>query len=363
MNHKKNLALLFGGRSTEHEISLLSAKNIYYSINKQKFDVKCIYITLEGKFFYLNNISEFPKTKEEIQNIQKKELYLRFDSTTPFFYIDNNQIYEINVDIFFPITHGIYGEDGSLQGVLKLLEIPFVGCDVLSSALCMDKEATKKILVANQIPVVPYKSFSSYEEIPYETIIQEFELPLFVKPARQGSSVGVYKAKTLEELKEKVQKSFEYDTKIIIEKAIQGRELECSVLGNEQLYISTIGEIRPNHEFYSYEAKYLDPNGAELLIPAPNLTEQEIKTIQGIVSRAYKALYCEGFARVDLFYTGKEIYINEINTLPGFTNISMYPKLWEYEGKNSESLIEEIINLSIKRFANYKKLKKAYDYN
>lgn len=234
---KKNLALLFGGRSTEHEISILSAKNIYNSLNKEKFEVKCIYIALEGKFFYLE-IQKFPTTKEEIHTLEKKELFVRFDSTSPFFYIDKNQIYDINVDVFFIITHGTYGEDGSLQGLLRLLEIPFVGCDVLSSALCMDKEATKKILTANQIPVVPYVSCSSYEQnISYKDIVEELGLPLFVKPARQGSSVGVYKVKTLEELKEKVQNAFEYDTKIIIEKAIQGRELECSVLGNEEIQV------------------------------------------------------------------------------------------------------------------------------
>lgn len=361
MNPKKNLALLFGGRSTEHEISILSAKNIYNSLNKKKFEVKCIYITLEGKFFYLE-IQKFPTTKEEIHTLEKKELFVRFDSTSPFFYIDKNQIYDINVDVFFIITHGTYGEDGSLQGLLRLLEIPFVGCDVLSSALCMDKEATKKILTANQIPVVPYVSYSSYEQnISYKDIVEELGLPLFVKPARQGSSVGVYKVKTLEELKEKVQNAFEYDTKIIIEKAIQGRELECSVLGNEEIQVSMPGEIKPKHEFYSYEAKYLDSNGAELLIPASDLTSDEIQKIKSLVSRTYRALYCEGLARVDFFYTKEVIYINEINTLPGFTNISMYPKLWEYEGKSQQELLEDLIELSIKKFSNYKNIKKAYE--
>ncbi|MFN3605235.1 MAG: D-alanine--D-alanine ligase family protein [Leptonema sp. (in: bacteria)] len=363
-NNKINLALLFGGRSTEHEISILSAKNIYQSIDKDKYTIKAFYISQEGKIFYIQNLDSFPNNKEDILKLNLKEIYIRMDSEYPFFFIEQNNVYNIKVDVFFAITHGTFGEDGSLQGLLKLLNIPFVGCDVLSSALCMDKEAMKQILIANQIPIVPFVSYkiSEKDKIPYKEIVERLGLPLFVKPARQGSSVGVYKVKTLEEFKEKVSKAFEYDTKIIIEKSIEGRELECSVLGNTEIKVTIPGEIRSNHEFYSYEAKYIDPKGAELYIPAPNLTSEKIEKIKNLAFSAYKALYCEGFARVDMFYTDKEIYINEINTLPGFTDISMFPKLWEYEGLSQTHLIEEIIQLSIERFNISKNIKKTYGY-
>lgn len=360
--NKKKIALIFGGKSTEHEISILSAKNIYNSIDRNLYEIVNIYINPNGKFFYLKEFNSFPEKKEEILKFNLKEIFFQVDSEFPFIYIEDNEIRKIKVDLFFLITHGSYGEDGSLQGMLKLFGIPFVGCDVLSSALCMDKEAMKQILIANQIPVTPYVSYTLSEKnnIPYLEIIEKFHLPLFVKPARQGSSVGVYKAKTLEELKKAIDNAFQYDTKILIEKAINGRELECSVIGNEEIKVSIPGEIKPNHEFYSYEAKYIDPEGAKLFIPAPNLKEEEIKKIKHIAFLAYKALYCEGFARVDMFYTGEEIYVNEINTLPGFTNISMFPKLWEYEGYTQTELLNEIINLSYEKFKQSKSLKLSY---
>lgn len=362
MEQKKIIGLIFGGPSTEHEISILSARNIYHAVDKKKFEVVSIYISKEGKFFYLEIGNNFPQTIKDIEKCSKHLLYLQIDKKSPFVYWENHHLKTISIDIFFPITHGTIGEDGSLQGLLKLIGIPFVGCDVLSSALCMDKEAMKQILIANQIPVTPFVSYLIYEkhQIPYEEIINKFHLPVFIKPARQGSSVGVFKAKTYDELKNFVHKSFEYDTKILIEKEIVGKEIECAVLGNEEPEVSIPGEIKPNHEFYSYEAKYLDPNGAGLFIPAQNLTNEEIEKIKHIAFLTYKALYCEGFARVDMFYSNGEIYVNEVNTLPGFTNISMYPKLWEYEGVSQTELITRIIHLAENKFYYLKNLKYSY---
>ncbi|MCS7205202.1 MAG: D-alanine--D-alanine ligase [Leptospiraceae bacterium] len=343
----KVVGLIFGGPSTEHEISILSAKNIY-EVLKEDYTVYPIYIDRKRNFFLLENFEHFPTNLKELESIHRRELYLSFKKPN-FFYWDSLQnLKTIEIDILFPITHGTLGEDGSLQGLMKFLDIPFVGCDVLSSALCMDKEAMKQILKSNHIPVVPFKSYTIYERenISLDAIINELGLPVFVKPARQGSSVGVRKASSVEEIQNAISYAFRFDTKILIEKAIHGREIECSVLGNFHVRVSIPGEVRPNHEFYSYEAKYLDPQGADLFIPAENLTKQEIQRIQEIALSTYKALYCEGFARVDMFYADGEIYVNEVNTLPGFTNISMYPKLWEYEGMSQKELLKTLIELT-----------------
>ncbi len=359
---KSNLALIFGGRSTEHEISILSAKNIYSALYRERYNIFSIYIDEEGVWYYLKDFKDFPNRKDQLKEISKEKLYVNFNQQNPFFYIKDHQFIYLNPDIVFPITHGTYGEDGSLQGFLKLLSLPFVGCDVLSSALCMDKEAMKQILIANQIPVVPFVSYQIYEKdtIPYDEIVKKFHFPLFVKPARQGSSVGVNKAKNFQELEESVEKAFQYDTKILIEKAIIGRELECSVLGNYEVSVSLPGEIQPIQEFYSYDAKYRDPHGANLYIPALNLTEKEVEKIKHIALLAYKALYAEGFARVDMFYENGNIYVSEVNTLPGFTNISMYPKLWEYEGISPVELIDKIVDLAISKFEFQKQIKYKY---
>lgn len=345
---KKNLALVFGGPSTEHEISIVSAKNIYTAIDKELYNIHPIYIAKDGSFLYLENIHDFPSKVEEIKNMNKHILFFRPFCEYPFVYFSGSELRKIKIDIFFPITHGTYGEDGSLQGLLKLSGIPFVGCDVLSSALCMDKEAMKQILIANQIPVTPFVSYLLHEidQIPVDEIISKFHLPLFVKPARQGSSVGVYKVKKKEEFMKAIESSFKYDTKILIEKEIKGMEIECAVIGNEEPQVTIPGEIEPHHEFYSYEAKYMDPEGAGLYIPARSLSKEEIDKIKHIAYLTYKALYCEGFARVDMFYNRNEIFVNEVNTLPGFTNISMFPKLWEYEGLSQKDLIHTIIQMA-----------------
>lgn len=352
------IGLLFGGPSAEHEISILSARNIFNVLSK-KYTVKAIYIDRGGKFYLLQDNYPFPSSVEELQSISKVELFFQV-SDTPLFYVDAGGVFrKVAIDIFFPITHGTVGEDGSLQGFLKLLRVPFVGCDVLSSALCMDKEAMKYILLSRNIPTAPFMSFSLYrkDEIDIDEIVYQLGLPLFVKPARQGSSVGVTKVFKKENIKAALENAFRYDTKILVESYIKGREIECSVLGNHEIQVSIPGEIQPTHDFYSYEAKYLDPQGAKILIPAPDLSAEEISKIKEVALKTYRALYCEGFARVDMFYTGKEIYVNEVNTLPGFTNISMYPKLWEYQGMSQEELLEKLLQLALEKYEEIKKLR------
>jgi D-alanine-D-alanine ligase len=261
------------------------------------------------------------------------------------------------IDVIIPVLHGPNGEDGTMQGLLELANIPFVGSGVLGSALCMDKDAAKRILRDAGIPIVPFLTarrgeFRKDPERMIEEMEKKFGYPFFVKPANLGSSVGVEKVKSRAEAKQKIERSLRYDSKILIEKAINARELECAVLGNADPKASIIGEIVPSSEFYSYESKYVDEYGAELKIPAPDLSSGLSQKIQNYSIAAFKALECAGLARVDFFLdkTSGEIYLNEVNTFPGFTPVSMYPKLWEATGLSYAKLLDALIELAIERF-------------
>lgn len=344
--NKVNIGILFGGRSVEHEISVLSSKNVYDAMNKDKYNIIMIGITKEGRWV-LN-----PETKDGVVKGKQTLALIPGSEGQQLIDISTNNPVE-KLDAVFPILHGPYGEDGTMQGLLKILNIPFVGPSILSSAVSMDKEAMKRLLNEQQIPCTKYKVLYKYTETPnptYEEISEEFGLPLFVKPASLGSSVGISKIESKDEFKEAVTEAFKYDLKLIVEPGIIGKEIECSVLGNEDPKASLPGEVRTNHSFYSYEAKYLDEHGAALDIPA-NLTQDIIKRIQETAVKAYKALYCEGLTRVDFFLTNNdELLINELNTIPGFTKISMYPKLWEVTGINYSDLIDRLIQLAIDRY-------------
>jgi D-alanine-D-alanine ligase len=310
---KIQVGLVFGGRSGEHEVSVRSAESIRKILDKTKYDVVDIFIDKEGKF-------EFELFK--------------------------------NVDVFFPIIHGTFGEDGTLQGLFELLDKAYVGAGVLGSAVGMDKDVMKRLLLQAKIPV------GSFVVWP---IKPDFPFPMFVKPANMGSSVGVTKVKNKTELKKAVEIALRYDTKVIIEKAIVGRELEVSVLGNDSPIASLPGEVKANHEFYDYEAKYLDEHGAVLEIPA-KLTKKKIEEIQKIAVDTFKILECKGMARVDLFLSKSgKIIINEINTLPGFTSISMYPKLWEATGVSYFDLLDKLINLAFGEKTRKDNLVRSYE--
>lgn len=321
---KIKVAILFGGRSAEHEISILSAKNVIIAINKIKYEVVEMFV---------------PKTGEI--NVQKLK----------------------NADVVFPILHGPYGEDGTVQGLLKLANIPFVGAGVLGSAVGMDKDVQKRLLRDAKIPTAKF-IICHAELISASKILKQVQddigkLPVFVKPANLGSSVGISKVQSYKDLIVAVKNAFKYDQKIIVEEAIVGKEVEISVLGNEDPIASVVGEIQTNkkHDFYSYEAKYLDENGATLVIPA-RITKIQENKIQRIAIKAYQALCCEGMARVDMFLTKiGTVYVNEINTIPGFTNISMYPKLWGASGLSQTKLIDKLIQLALDRFQKEQKLK------
>lgn len=340
MDKKIRVGIIFGGQSPEHEVSIQSAKNIVAALDKNKYETVLIYIGKNGQWF----LNDSPKALLEtsIKDETNKFLQKSFSIT------DTNS--SKNIDVIFPILHGPFGEDGTIQGLLKLMNLPFVGPSVLSSAVGMDKDVCKRLLQQAKIPIAKFMVFRAGKKIDFKKIKTKLGLPLFVKPANLGSSVGVSKVKSEQEFKTGVEEAFKYDNKILIEEFIKGREVECSVLGNEDPIASVPGEIIPTHEFYSYDAKYLDQNGAILKIPA-DLPIEIIKKVQRLAITTYKTLCAEGMSRVDMFLTDSgKVYVNEINTIPGFTKISMYPKLWEASGITYSQLLDKLINLAIDRF-------------
>jgi D-alanine-D-alanine ligase len=256
------------------------------------------------------------------------------------------------VDVVFPVLHGPFGEDGTVQGLLKLANVPFVGASVLGSAIGMDKDVMKRLLRDANIPIGRFQTYDrrTARQIKFANIKKALGLPLFVKPANLGSSVGISKVNNRQELIAAVKKALRFDNKILIEEFIQGREIECSVLGNDDPIVSLPGEIVTGHDFYSYDAKYIDDQGAHLEIPA-KLPKAIVKNVQEIAIETYKALCCEGMARVDFFLKANgKVLVNEINTIPGFTQISMYPKMWEASGIPYTKLIDRLIQLALRRF-------------
>jgi len=364
MNKKKiNIGILFGGKSAEHEVSLQSAKNVFDAIDKEKYNPILIGIDKSGKWL-LNNESEFllnaddPKLIKLNQSSDSVALVPQSAGEISNF---SNTNQGLKIDAVFPILHGPFGEDGTVQGLLKLANLPFVGASVLGSAVGMDKDVMKRLLRDAGIPIGKFIVLKSHEAIPdFQKIKNEIGVPFFVKPANMGSSVGVNKIHDESEYKNGLLKAFDFDTKIILEEFIKGREVECSVLGNENPIASIPGEVISNHEFYSYDAKYIDEHGAVLDIPA-KISLQTAKRIQELAIKTFQALSCEGLGRVDFFLKDDgEIIVNEINTIPGFTKISMYPKLWEASGISYTDLIDKLIQLAINRFTKEQKLKTSY---
>jgi D-alanine-D-alanine ligase len=359
---KIRVGILFGGRSAEHEVSLQSARNIVDAIDKNKYDIVLIGIDKNGGW-HLDEGSRFllQETKSELPALsaageklamvpgkQEDQLVLLSGHKSPG-----------SLDVVFPVLHGPFGEDGTVQGLLKLANIPFVGAGVLGSAVGMDKDVMKRLLRDAGIPIAKFITLHKFsaKEVAFDDARDQLGLPLFIKPANLGSSVGIHKVRNAEEFERAIEDAFKFDNKVLIEECINGREIECSVLGNEQPVASVLGEILPSHEFYSYEAKYLDESGAALEIPA-KLPEEISERIRHTAIKTFSVLCCEGMARVDFFLrNGAEIIVNEINTIPGFTRISMYPKLWEATGLPYSELIDKLISLAIERFEREKDLK------
>jgi len=354
----KRVGILFGGKSAEHEISLLSAKNVYEAIDRTKFDPVLIGIDKTGRWL-INDAEKFLLNSDNPAlvkiNPNGKDVSLRPESNGMF---SAEGAGNFAIDVVFPILHGPFGEDGTVQGFLKLADIPYVGPGVLGSAVGMDKDVMKRLLRDAGIPIGKFITIKSHENIPsFAEIKNELGTPFFIKPANMGSSVGISKVRDETELAAALKDAFLYDTKIIIEEFIPGREIECAVLGNEEPAASAPGEIIPSHDFYSYDAKYLDEKGAALEIPA-KLDEETKKRIQNLAVKVFQALCCEGLSRVDFFLKKDgEIIVNEINTMPGFTKISMYPKMWEASGISYSELITRLIELAISRFEKERGLK------
>ena len=364
MTKKIRVGILFGGKSAEHEISLLSAKNVIDAIDKTKYEPVLIGIDKSGRWV-TNEPSKFllHGTDPKLIALNKAEsrgVALVPQSGGKLTGLDSAGL-DAGVDVVFPILHGPLGEDGTIQGLLKLADVPFVGAGVLGSAVGMDKDVMKRLLRDAGIPVPKFMVFHRKHPPKFELVAEQLGLPVFVKPANLGSSVGISKARDKDSFEKAVHLAFRYDRKILVEQSIHGREIECAVLGNDEPKASIPGEIIPTHEFYSYEAKYLDENGARLEIPA-KLDAATVKRVQELAVKTFKALDCEGMGRVDMFLTAdSSLYVNEINTIPGFTKISMYPKLWEATGIGYTDLISKLIELAIERFEHEKTLSTSYD--
>ncbi|MDN5274833.1 MAG: ddl, D-alanyl-alanine synthetase D-alanine-D-alanine ligase [Candidatus Saccharibacteria bacterium] len=338
--NRTSVMLLFGGESSEHTVSISSARNVYAAIDDSKFDVLLGYIDKHGKWWLLDNFST------EINTHGASQLAPVFGSES-FLTFPNNSV--IKPDVILPILHGKNGEDGSVQGLAQLLHIPIVGCDMTSSAICMDKVATKEILEARGIVVSPYEVHRVGKPIPdFNHLSMRLGSPMFVKPSHAGSSVGVSKVYSEEEFIQAIAIAHEHDDSVLIERGITGRELEVAVLGNPPTHeTSTVGEVKPSEDFYSYEAKYAATSTSEVIIPA-DLDEAVRSRIRTIAGDVYAALGCRGLSRVDFFLADDgTVYVNEINTIPGFTNISMYPKLWREAGVSYSQLIERLILLAL----------------
>lgn len=355
MDKKIRVAILFGGRSAEHEVSLQSAINVVHAIDMDKYEPVLIGIDRQGTWFINENALSLLESGDPDlihRNKGNREIALMSGK-------GRGQLIGLSsrepvgpFDVIFPVLHGPYGEDGSVQGLARLANLPCVGAGILSSAICMDKDVAKRLLREAGMAVaesVTLRHGSALKE-QLDEVEQSLDYPLFVKPANMGSSVGISRVMSSNELRVAVDLAFEYDAKVLVEQAVPGREIECAVLGNETPVASIPGEIIPKDGYYSYESKYIDENGAVLKIPA-DIEPETTKQIQNTAVQAFIILECSGMARVDMFLTDHgEIYVNEINSIPGFTKISMYPKLWEASGISYSELIDRLISLAMDDF-------------
>lgn len=355
MSKKQKVAILYGGRSVEHGVSVNSARNIFEYIDKDKFEPLSIGISKSGQWFLTNGVTK------DIE--QGKALGLILDPVnTGFILLASGDRFK--ADIIFPVLHGTDGEDGSIQGLIKAMDLPMVGTGVLGSAMSMNKIVAKRLLADAGIPVSPFLTFrfDEKDKISFAAVSKKLGVPFMVKSASLGSSVGVTKVKTRNDFKKAVEEAFRYDNEMIAEKFIRGRELECAVLGNSPAEASYPGEIviSKKYEFYTFDAKYVDPEAVRIDVRA-KLTKAVSEKIRKASIKAYEALHCEDFARVDLFLDKKgKIYINEINTIPGFTNSSMYPMMWKERGVGFTELITRLLDLALERYDRGKRIERDF---
>lgn len=360
---KKTVGLIFGGNSAEHEVSLRSARNITEALDKEAFTPVIIGISKEGSWYRFPDSSVFTQTTKIVDaqlppNAEPVAL-IPFQGKPVLYSLKDHS--KTSLDIAFPILHGTMGEDGTIQGLFKMVQLPFVGCGVWGSAAGMDKEIMKRLFADANIPTARYMLLTPYKETSYSEITAKLGSPFFIKPANAGSSVGVHKVKSAGEFAAKLKDAFQFDHKVLAEEFVQGREIECSVMGHNRAPEASLpGEIIPQHDFYSYEAKYLDDNGALLKIPA-EVHGEALTKLQTLAKKTYQVMGCDGLTRVDFFLKANgDFYVNEINTLPGFTKISMYPKMWEATGVSYKDLITKLIKFGFEKHQEEKSLKTSY---
>lgn len=375
---KIRVAVLFGGRSAEHEVSLRSAENVIQYLDTSRFDVVPIGIDKLGNWFMGEEVFTKSLEHNNVPRLQEdnhawftpewigKQVSKQSVKDIVLSQKDSGHLF----DVVFPVVHGSLCEDGTLQGLLELAGLPYVGCGVLASAIGMEKDISKRLAIHAGVPVAPYVVFKyeqweRHRDAVCQKVQDEIGFPVFVKPVNTGSSIGITKAKSIDQFIEATDEALRFDGKVIVEKALNVLELEVAVLEalepDADPIVSVVGEIKPRHEFYSYEAKYLDEDGAELLIPAP--VPEEIKEQARVVAKTlFRELECEGMARVDLFYDkdSQQIIFNEINTIPGFTQISMYPKLMGASGVSYSQLLTHLVQLALKRHRHKTQLVRSY---
>jgi len=365
---KLRVAVLFGGRSAEHEISLLSARFVVEALDRDRFDPVLVGIDKSGRWLLQEEALLLSATRDpRLQKLKQAApdvALLAHPSAQGEASLTISGGAPQGIDVVFPVLHGPMGEDGCVQGLLELSGVPYVGSGVLGSAVGMDKDVMKRLLEQAELPLVPYETVRRLAWAETRSAVlsrcERLSLPLFVKPANLGSSVGVTRVKSLDKLAEAIDLAFEYDTKVVVEQGVSGcREIECAVLGDEAPMVSIPGEIVVDHPdgFYSYAAKYIDEHGATTRVPA-DLSEADMKAVQLLALRTFRALEGSGLARIDFFMSNdRSLYVNEINTLPGFTSISMYPKLWEASGVAPKDLVGKLIDIALTRAERRRRLR------
>lgn len=352
---KKNIAVLFGGVSSEHNVSRVSAAAVLTNINKEKYNIFKVGITKNGKWMlYTGPESKMENGEWEFDSSNKQAILSPDRDDHGLIVMGDNRFEKLHIDVIFPVLHGKNGEDGTIQGLCELAGIPFVGCDMVSSVTCMDKVLTNILLTNGGVEKAKFVHMweSEYRNAPDEIIRkveEELAYPIFVKPAKAGSSVGISKAHNRDELKKAIDVALKEDNRVLFEETIVGREIECAVMGNDEVFASVVGEVAPTHEFYDYEAKYISGD-SKLFIPAP-VSDEISNKIREIACKAYKVMGCSGLSRIDFLLEDgtNRILLNEPNTLPGFTSISMYSKLMEESGIPYNELIDRLIDLAIER--------------
>jgi len=361
---KKNICILYGGKSGEHEVSKLSAASVAVHLDPETYNLLMIGIDKSGKWYLQPEIIERLNDGEQLEITASEAMKVSVIPAEGF----SVQGKKLDIDFVFPVLHGTFGEDGTMQGLLELSDLPYAGAGVMGSSVGMDKEVIKKIWLSEGLATVPFASINSEQayaadfsfKLFAEEIKNRFGYPVFVKPVRAGSSVGISKSDTEEELEEAVRKALRFDNRVMIEPAVDAREVECSVVGNLSVQSFIPGEVAPTHEFYDYEAKYIDENGAALIIPA-DLSPERIKEVQETAVKAYTTAGIEGMARVDFFIDRESdrLLLNEVNTIPGFTSISMFSKMCEAGGLPYPALLDRLIELGLQRF----NTKNSLDYS